>query len=157
MWLRWTLVLVPLASACGGASTDREPRSPDAGGARAAGECHKPAFFGPSIVAASTYARRNGHDVTSFAALSTSSETPLEECSLRSVLERLTELTCADGSQPFGGDLGRAHQSRRGSAGAGGRCSDIIDVYDVPCPEATYPVFADMYLCSEKAAKRWRG
>jgi hypothetical protein len=73
--------------------------------------------------------------------------TPPEECGLKTVLFRLVALRCDNGSNPFGKDLRVAHASRTGSFGPGGRCDSIIDRYDVPCPERTYQVFADGYVC----------
>lgn len=48
--------------------------------------------------------------------------------------------SCAGGEQPK--QLGRA-----GSTGAGGRCGSIIDKYALECPEKTYDVFVDIYMC----------
>jgi len=72
---------------------------------------------------------------------------------IRAASRRLVSLRCNDGSNPFAGDLQAAHMSRAGSFGPGGRCDSIIDRYDVKCPEATYQVFADMYLCTPGVEK----
>lgn len=77
----------------------------------------------------------------------TTKQRPLEECGLRTVVERLLTLRCDNGSNPFGSDFRAAHASRAGSFGPGGRCASIIDRYDVPCPERTYQIFADGYYC----------
>jgi len=106
-------------------------------------------IFGPSLVPHDAYASRNGVMAARFSQLTTSMERPLEECGLRTVLQRLVALTCDDGSNPFRSDMRAAHASRRGSMGAGGRCAQIIDVYVVKCPEKTYEVYADMYFCTE--------
>ena len=106
-------------------------------------------IFAPSLVPHDAYASRNGVMAARFSQLTTSMERPLEECGLRTVLQRLVALTCDDGSNPFRSDMRAAHASRRGSMGAGGRCEQIIDVYVVKCPEKTYEVYADMYFCTE--------
>ena len=107
-------------------------------------------LFGPVYVDPPQYAARTGADAKSFATLITSKEKPLEECGIAPVLEKLTWLRCNDGSNPFDGKSQAAHASRRGSIGPGGRCDSIIDVYVVPCPEATYEVFADSYVCDKR-------
>jgi hypothetical protein len=54
------------------------------------------------------------------------------------------EFRCADGSNPFTGDLLAAARSRVGNVGA--NCTGhIIDLYRVPCPEGPQDVFVDMY------------
>jgi putative salt-induced outer membrane protein YdiY len=98
------------------------------------------------------YAKRGGGGVQKFSALTTSQAAPLEECGLRAVVGRLASLTCDDGQQPFGGNLEKAHASRSGNTGPGGRCGNIVDRYEVPCAERTYAVFADMYFCTAENA-----
>jgi len=104
-------------------------------------------LFGPVVLDRQQYERRTGADAKSFATLITTKAKPLEDCGIPAVLEKLAWLRCNDGSNPFGGHSRTAHASRRGSIGPGGRCDSIIDVYVVPCPEATYEVFADSYVC----------
>ena len=113
-------------------------------------------IFGPSLVPHDAYASRTGVMATRFSQLSTSMQRPLEECGLRTVLQRLVSLRCDDGSNPFDRDMRAAHASRRGSMGAGGRCEQIIDVYEVRCPEKTYEVHADMYFCTEGVQSQLR-
>jgi hypothetical protein len=110
--------------------------------------CTRPDVFGPVMIPAAAYRARIGVDAERFSDLTTTKERPLEECGLKTVLRRLTSLRCDDGSNPFGGDLRAAHASRAGNVGPGGRCDDIIDRYVVKCPEASYSVFADMYICT---------
>lgn len=109
--------------------------------------CPRPDMFGPVVVSRQAYLSRAGVEATRFSDLATSKEKPIEECGIRPVLKRLLELTCNDRSNPFNGDGRAAHASRAGSFGPGGRCGSIIDRYDVKCPEATYQVFADSYVC----------
>ncbi len=139
-------------AASGGAS---DPGAPPGRAAPEATECRRPEMVGPVIVSEAIYAARTGHDSVRLSQLKTTVERPLEECGLRTILERLATLTCDDGSNPFKGDLRAAHASRVGNLGAGGRCGSILDQYDVPCREQTYAVHADMYLCTEKNVDSW--
>jgi hypothetical protein len=94
-------------------------------------------------------ARRGLGDRT-FADTASSLDAPIEVCGLMSSLDYLTRMTCADGSRPWGADKRKAHSSRSGSRQGKPRCGDIgpmIDRYEVPCPEARYAVFIDMYEC----------
>jgi len=148
------LALVALASVAGCAARATPPPSTAAtGGTTAAGglACGRNDndIFAPSLVPHDAYASRNGVMAARFSQLTTSMERPLEECGLRTVLQRLVALTCDDGSNPFRRDMRAAHASRRGSMGEGGRCEQIIDVYVVKCPDKTYEVYADMYFCTE--------
>jgi hypothetical protein len=104
-------------------------------------------LFGPVRVSTEAYASRAGVMAQRFSELATTKQRPLEECGLKTVIVRLTALRCDNGSNPFGNDLNAAHMSRAGSFGPGGRCDSIIDRYDVPCPEKTYQIFADGYVC----------
>ena len=96
---------------------------------------------------------RHGLGATKFSSVPTSMIQPIEVCGLRAQLEWLVKATCDDGSQPFAGPgdpneaLDRAHAARRGSDGPGGRCKDPIDLYMIECPERTYELYIDMYLC----------
>jgi hypothetical protein len=111
--------------------------------------------MGPVLVSESVYTGRGGLDAVRFSELNSTKQRPLEECGLRTVLQRLATLTCDDGSNPFKGDLQSAHQSRAGNVGPGGRCDSILDRYEVPCPERSYSVYADMYLCTQQNAEHW--
>lgn len=112
-------------------------------------------MVGPALVPEAVYASRGGAGVVRFSELNSTKARPLEECGLRAVVQRLATLTCDDGESPFQGELQAAHQSRAGNVGAGGRCGNILDRYEVKCPEKTYSVFADMYLCTEETAAHW--
>jgi hypothetical protein len=96
---------------------------------------------------------RHGHGATKFSAAPTTKEKPIEVCGVDGQLEWLVTVTCDDGTQPFTGPGGpgeamdRAHSARRGSVGPGGRCQSPIDIYEVTCPERTYEVHMDMYMC----------
>lgn len=64
----------------------------------------------------------------------------IEVCGIPASRAWLNSVTCAGGETPK--QLGR-----RGSVGAGGRCGSIIDKYGVECPEQTYEVYIDIYMC----------
>ncbi len=105
--------------------------------------CDRPeGMFGPVV--------REGDflhsEATSFADFSTSPAAPAEVCMVEGQLDFLTRVTCADGSSPFG-SREEAHGARTGNVGPGGRCGSIIDLYVVPCPEASYEVHIDLYAC----------
>lgn len=134
----------PPARSAGGARDATVPPLPPEGQLA----CTRPDVFGPVMIPAAAYRARNGVAAERFSDLATTKERPLEECGLKTVLQRLASLRCDDGSNPFAGDLRAAHASRAGNVGPGGRCDDIIDRYVVKCPEATYSVFADMYICT---------
>lgn len=147
------LILPCFALSCGSATPAPEqggdPGAREAGSERqGAAWCERPEGFGPVKVPPDVYEKRAGAGIAKFSALTTSQATPLEECGLRVVLERLASLTCDGGEQPFGGDLSKAHASRAGNVGEGGRCGSILDLYEIPCPEKGYEVYADMYFCT---------
>ena len=57
-----------------------------------------------------------------------------------------TAATCADGTNPFDGDLALAQAARmRASPGDKGT---TVDVYRVPCPEGPVALHLDMYHCT---------
>jgi hypothetical protein len=83
---------------------------------------------------------------THVASVQSSIDVPVEVCGVGGELAWLLSLECPDGSKPYPSSQ-VAHASRIGSVGAGGRCGTIIDLYAVPCPDATYEVYMDMYQC----------
>jgi hypothetical protein len=70
---------------------------------------------------------------------------PIEVCGIATENDWLTALACDDGSQPF--HDASPETMRAGSLGEGGRCKSIIDLYRVKCPEATYDIYLDGYVC----------
>lgn len=64
----------------------------------------------------------------------------IEVCGIPASRAWLSSVTCAGGEKPK--QLGR-----RGSVGVGGRCESIIDKYGLECPEQTYEVYIDIYMC----------
>ena len=114
---------------------------------------------GPAYVTTDQFIARHGAGATALSALSTSKAQPLEVCGYAPSMFAVAELACDDGSHPLGttdGDLSTlvgAVQRVRHNVGPGGRCNSIIDEYAIPCPEATYHVFVDLYICLPGA---WR-
>lgn len=98
------------------------------------------------VIVATNEARANPRAAT-FSGSPSSFEEPIEVCGVGGQLAVLTTLRCDDGSRPFA-DRGAAHRSRVGSADGGGRCGKAIDLYKVACPEKTYDVFLDLYVCT---------
>jgi hypothetical protein len=114
--------------------------------------CERPDPLGPIIVTATQYARRHAATATRYSAVASTKEQPAEVCGIGAGVELLLSLTCDDGTNPFGGDFSKAHSSRAGNVGSGGRCGSIVDKYVVPCPEATYDIYIDSYICADAAA-----
>lgn len=81
-----------------------------------------------------------------FSEIPTSMEKPIEVCGWPGQTDWLRATKCNDGSNPFK-DQDHAHEARLGSMGAGGRCGQMIDLYEVSCPEGKYEVYMDMYAC----------
>jgi hypothetical protein len=115
-------------------------------------ECSRPEGYGPVIVSATQYAHRYAATVSRFSAIASTKEQPAEVCGIAAGIELLVSLTCDDGRNPFGGDWTAAHSSRAGNVGPGGRCDSIIDRYVVPCPEGSFDVYIDSYICADAAA-----
>lgn len=102
--------------------------------------------FGAVTLTAEQATGRYGHGSLRFDQVITSKERAVEVCGPAGELDWLFASSCADGSHPFA-DRASAHAARKGSVGGGGRCGSIIDDYSVPCPEKTYEIFMDMYMC----------
>lgn len=111
-------------------------------------ECYRPESFGPIQMSPEQYARRHGVGVTDLSKLRSSKERPVEVCHVRGQQEFLMSARCGDGSPPFHG-VAEVVRARTGSVGTGGRCRTIVDLYEVTCPEATYAVYLDMYMCPQ--------
>jgi hypothetical protein len=101
---------------------------------------------GPVLVDANTWAARRGAGVKRFSAVQTTEETPVEVCGIEGEVEWMTHVVCNDGSNPYRTpDV--ANESRDGWLARGGRCNSILDRYSVKCPEATYRIHVDRYIC----------
>lgn len=90
--------------------------------------------------------RRNGAKVARFREARSTKATPIEMCGVAAANHWLTTLQCDDGSRPIR-DINDAEEARPGNVGIGGRCRSIIDRYVVLCPEASYEIFIDPYIC----------
>jgi hypothetical protein len=90
--------------------------------------------------------KRNGAGVTKFSQAKSTKDRPIEVCTIDAENEWLSQLRCDDGSQPIDGHEA-AEMARVGNLGKGGRCGSIIDLYRVKCPEASYDVYVDGYVC----------
>ncbi len=97
-------------------------------------------------MSAADYAKRNGAGVTKFSMAKSTKALPIEMCGIREENSWLVSLACNDGSHP----IMDAETARVGSVGSGGRCNSIIDRYAVKCPEKTYDIFIDAYVCAKK-------
>jgi hypothetical protein len=107
--------------------------------------CYRPAgMFGPVELFDSDV--RYGEGEHALAELVTSAKQPVEVCAVSGQLDWLLAARCADGSAPFT-EPSVAHSARVGNVGQGGRCDSVIDLYAVACPEGSYEVYMDLYMC----------
>ena len=90
-----------------------------------------------------TATRRNARKYSDIAS---SKAQPVEVCGIPTENEWLASLSCDDGSMPIT-DGRSAEMARVGNVGDGGRCNAIIDRYKVQCPEASYEIYLDGYVC----------
>lgn len=96
--------------------------------------------FGPAALSEAQKGQRYGANARTFADAPSSKERPIEVCGVRASKQWLRGTACADGSPP-------TQDGRRGNVGGGGRCGSVIDLYSVTCPEGSYEVFIDIYMC----------
>jgi hypothetical protein len=90
--------------------------------------------------------QRNGAHVVKLRDARSTKETPIEMCGAGAANRWLISLRCDDGSQPLE-SINDAERARAGNVGPGGRCQSIIDRYEIPCPERSYTLFIDDYVC----------
>lgn len=114
--------------------------------------CNRTEMFGPFQLTNDEMRRRHGQGARSFSETASSLSQPIAVCGVRGSLAWLTTMTCADGSRPWGNDLGKAHAARKGSNISDQPCGPVVvsvpvDIYEVPCPEKRYEVYVDMYEC----------
>ncbi|HVV81642.1 MAG TPA: hypothetical protein VHE35_01140 [Kofleriaceae bacterium] len=152
----WILLAI---AACGGTSTARpttpsntttstNATTPPTPTAATPAACNRPDEFGPVMLDDAEAAQRHGASARRFADAPSSQEHPIEVCGVGAELRWLKTMTCNDGSTPYPGDT-NPDESRTGNTGPGGRCGSIIDLYPAHCPEATYQVYMDMYMCAK--------
>jgi hypothetical protein len=104
------------------------------------------------IVSASQYASRYAATASKFSEVRSSPSQPAEVCGIGAGVALIATLTCDDGTNPYKGDRMAAHASRAGNVGPGGRCGSIIDHYPVACPEGSFDIYIDSYVCADLAA-----
>lgn len=92
--------------------------------------------------------KRNGAGVTKFSQAKSTKDLPVEVCTIAGETEWLQDLACDDGTKPLDNDKG-PEMARVGNLGKGGRCGSIIDLYRVQCPEKTYDIYVDGYVCPQ--------
>lgn len=109
-------------------------------------ECNDKTKMGAVGYPRADYDKRNGAGVKKFSQAVSSKDKPIEVCGIPAENDWLVATACDNGSHPFT-DRGQAEGSRAGNLGAGGRCGSIIDLYKVKCPEKTYDVYLDGYVC----------
>lgn len=112
--------------------------------------CEDRDVYAPVGLSAEAYARRHGAGVTRYRDHASTKDQPVEVCGMPAQIEWLMAATCDDGSRPFANGQ-QAHASRVGNVGSGGQCGSIIDLYEVPCPEGTYAIYIDAYVCPRPA------
>ncbi|HEY3805665.1 MAG TPA: hypothetical protein VGL61_23825 [Kofleriaceae bacterium] len=95
---------------------------------------------------AADWARRNGAGVARYSAARSTKAAPLEVCGFIAENHWLIDAACDDGSHPIA-TRPQAEASRVGNEGTAGRCGSIVDLYRVKCPEATYELHIDAYVC----------
>jgi hypothetical protein len=86
-------------------------------------------------------------DVTKYSQVKSTKALPIEVCGIPTENTWLATLKCDDGSHPITDDT--AETVRVGSLGEGGRCNSIIDLYRVICPEGSYDIYLDGYVCPQ--------
>jgi hypothetical protein len=97
--------------------------------------------FGPVPLTDVQAPKRRGETVTSYADAVNSQAKPIEVCGVGAEFRWLANVHC-------NGDVALKNPPERaGSVGGGGACDSIIDLYEVKCPEKTYKVYMDMYMC----------
>jgi hypothetical protein len=70
----------------------------------------------------------------------------VEVCKIEGEVDWMTSVTCNDGSNPYA-SKGEVNESRDSWLDRGGRCNSVLDRYSVTCPEATYTIHVDRYVC----------
>jgi hypothetical protein len=115
--------------------------------------CAQTDVYAPVGVPRADWEKRRGANAKRYSEVSSSEspstkEEPVEVCGIPAEMEWLLAAKCNDGSMPFA-DYDHAHAARVGNVGPGGSCGSIIDLYEVPCPEGTYSIYIDAYVCAQ--------
>ncbi len=119
--------------------------------------CADTSSMDPVGLPAADWAVRNGAAAKKFSDAKSTKAKPIEMCGIGQENDWLAQLSCNNGSKPAGVDPESKKPtawfpelSRVGNVGNGGRCQSIVDEYQVVCPEATYDIFVDAYVCPIK-------
>lgn len=165
--MKRTFALIVVAAACGPSApkqqtapvtpavSNEQPAAPapvPAASSGVTGACKRSDMFGPYELSGEEMLQRRGLGDRLFSDTASSAEAPIQVCGVRGELTWLTNLTCADGSRPFGRELAKAHRARKGSSTGRRSCGTTVepvpvDHYLVACPEKQYDVYMDMYEC----------
>lgn len=100
----------------------------------------------PILVDAAAWQQRRGANARTFADVTTSVSEPVEVCGIADEIGWLKRMACVDGSRPFQ-NVGAEGPKRDSWLSRGGRCESVIDRYTVACPEKTYTIHVDRYVC----------
>jgi ankyrin repeat protein len=92
-------------------------------------------------------AKRWGQGLKRFSEVRSSKAVPVEVCRPFGEAQYLKGLACEGGESPFE-TLEGVKEARAGSVGKGGRCGNLVDLFIVHCPEASYKIYMDMYNCT---------
>ncbi|HVV88739.1 MAG TPA: hypothetical protein VHE35_37095 [Kofleriaceae bacterium] len=109
--------------------------------------CAQTDVYAPVGVSQADWDARKGAGAHFYREAASTKGDPVAVCGIPAEMDWLLQAKCDDGSDPYGGSFDRAHASRVGNVGPGGKCQSIIDLYDVPCPEGHYAVYIDAYVC----------
>jgi hypothetical protein len=91
---------------------------------------------------------RKGAGLSKYSQATTTKASPIEVCGIPTENDWLAQMSCDDGSHPIT-NRGAAEAVRVGNVGSGGRCGSIIDLYRVTCPEKSYDIYIDGYVCPQ--------
>lgn len=108
--------------------------------------CAQTEVYAPVGLSRADWARRKGAGVERYRKAATTKDDPIAVCGIPAEMTWLLGAVCDDGSRPFE-DAAHAHAARVANVGPGGACGSIIDLYEVPCPEGTYAIYIDAYVC----------
>lgn len=108
--------------------------------------CSQTDVYAPVGLSQADWDRRKGAVPGRFSAAASTKEDPIAVCGIPDEMTWLLAAKCDDGSNPYE-SYDHAHASRVGNVGPGGKCGSIIDLYEVPCPEGTYAIYIDAYVC----------
>jgi hypothetical protein len=128
---------------CLAAVMDAQP----AGAPQALRACNEPDAPGSVGIPKAEWDKRNGTNITKYSHAKSSKALPVEICGIPEENAWLGSLTCNDGSRPIKNSAD-AETFRKGNVGTAGRCGSIVDLYSVKCPEKSYDLYIDAYICA---------